>query len=144
MVIRIACRSCLGCRSSLPVHLLIEGLWLGPGSAHLISEPRTWIGHIAQALFAGVVGALRNVYIKLAREVAERESSDRRLRDLVAASPAAIAALDADGNVMLWNTAMEQIFGWKEDEVIGIPNPIIPEDKSDESLEVWERLMRDE
>jgi PAS domain S-box-containing protein len=55
-----------------------------------------------------------------------------QLRALISASPLAIVALTAQGNITLWNPAAEQMFGWTEEEVIGKPLPFIPEDKMDE------------
>jgi PAS domain S-box-containing protein len=39
-------------------------------------------------------------------------------RALIQASPPAIAALDHDGNVSMWNPAAKRIFGWREAEVL--------------------------
>src|SRR5690606_18242828 len=45
---------------------------------------------------------------------------------LVEAAPLAIYALDTAGLVRLWNRAAERIYGWREDEVLGVPDPTIP------------------
>lgn len=48
---------------------------------------------------------------------------------LIQASPLAIVALDAEGNVLSWNPAAEHMFGWSESEVLGRPIPVIPPDQ---------------
>jgi len=40
--------------------------------------------------------------------------------------PFAIIALNANGEVLFWNSAAEHIFGWTVDEVLGHPLPTIP------------------
>lgn len=55
------------------------------------------------------------------------------LEALIQASPLAIAGLDRDGRVLVWNPAAERIFGWPAADVIGEPLPIIPPDRAGES-----------
>ncbi|HWC31556.1 MAG TPA: PAS domain S-box protein, partial [Actinomycetota bacterium] len=52
--------------------------------------------------------------------------TNQALRALIEASPLAIAAVDLDGNVTLWNPAAERLFGWTEGDVVGKPIPTIP------------------
>lgn len=42
--------------------------------------------------------------------------------------PEALIGLDGQGLVRVWNPAAEDLFGWKAEEVIGKPLPIVPED----------------
>lgn len=53
------------------------------------------------------------------------------LQALLQASPLAIIALDADGNVQFWNPAAERIFGWSAQEALGRPYPLVPPDQWD-------------
>ena len=53
--------------------------------------------------------------------------SERWLEWIVHTSPLAIFASDADGVIMLWNPASERMFGWRADEVVGRPTPVVPE-----------------
>jgi diguanylate cyclase (GGDEF)-like protein/PAS domain S-box-containing protein len=54
------------------------------------------------------------------------------LGELLDASPAAIIAVDAAGNVMHWNPAAEHIFGWTAAEVLGQQLPTVtPETEAD-------------
>ena len=83
-------------------------------------------------------------FIVLVQDVTQTRQSEIRalhvsgqLRALISASPLAIVALTADGNITLWNPAAESVFGWTEAEVLGRPLPFIPEDKFEEH-----RMMR--
>jgi PAS domain S-box-containing protein len=58
--------------------------------------------------------------------------ADRSFHALFQDSPFAMVVMDHDANIRLWNPAAEKLFGWKLDEVIGSPLPIIPEDKKEE------------
>lgn len=49
------------------------------------------------------------------------------LQALIRASPLAIVVLDACGCVRQWSPAAEQMFGWRAEEVLGRPLPIVPE-----------------
>lgn len=53
----------------------------------------------------------------------------------------AVVTLDVRGRVRTWNAAAERLFGWRADEVVGRPSPIIPAEGFDEYLrEMGERL----
>lgn len=68
----------------------------------------------------------------------------RALQLLINSSPLAIIAVDPEGIVTLWNPAAERIFGWKEHEVLGHLNPIVPEDKVDEFRILYGRTLKGE
>jgi len=67
-----------------------------------------------------------------------------RLRALEEAVPVSIVALDQDGRVTIWNRAAERLFGWRPSEVIGRPNPLIPEDRQTEYVDMRARARRGE
>ncbi|MBW4495143.1 MAG: PAS domain S-box protein [Oscillatoria princeps RMCB-10] len=76
---------------------------------------------------------LRQANEQLHEEIAERVCAEEALRTanqtlqtLIQASPLAIATLSTEGSVTLWNPAAERLFGWREQEVLGKPLPIIP------------------
>ena len=46
----------------------------------------------------------------------------------------AVIGVDLESRVTLWNPAAERIFGWSEDEVVGRPMPIVPDDLRAEFL----------
>jgi len=60
-----------------------------------------------------------------------RQSNEVR-EALVQSSPLAIWAVDLDGTVSFWNPAAEQIFGWKAEEVVGKPLPVVPSEQREE------------
>jgi PAS domain S-box-containing protein len=87
-------------------------------------------------------GELATVNVSLRAEISERQRTEIALRHtnetlqaLVSASPRAIFMLDLEGRVKIWNPAAEQMFGWKEDEVINRPSPILLDDQLDDQLE---------
>jgi len=82
------------------------------------------------------------------RDVSERRRTRERLREsverlqaLILASPLAIFTLDLEGNVGLWNPAAVAIFGWKEEEVVGGPLPIIPPGEIGSFRDLFGRAM---
>lgn len=72
------------------------------------------------------------------------ERAHETLQAIVRASPLAIVAVDADTNVDIWNPAAERIFGWTEEEVIGLPYPAVPDDRKDEFHEKFLAARRGE
>ncbi len=48
------------------------------------------------------------------------------------ASPLAMILNDLEGTILRWNAAAEEIFGWREDEVLGCLVPLVPAAKMDE------------
>src|SRR5664279_416226 len=54
------------------------------------------------------------------------ERPEHSLRELIQFSPLAIMELDLQGNVKLWSTAAQQMFGWEESQVLGRPYRAIP------------------
>jgi PAS domain S-box-containing protein len=93
--------------------------------------------------FKGVRGILIDVTAQRRSEEALRETNET-LSTIVKSSPLAIIALDVDGNVIRWNPAAEEMFGWLESEALGHPLPYVPEDKRDEHLKLRERVLRGE
>jgi PAS domain S-box-containing protein len=61
--------------------------------------------------------------LKIEKELKENIST---LSGIINASPLGILTSDMDGNITLWNKAAEEIFGWKAEEVMGKPSPIMP------------------
>ena len=77
---------------------------------------------------------------RIARRVANRQAENgegplntrEALAAFVDACPLAVIALSLDGNVLLWNPAAEAIFGWRSEEVVGMPLPTVPEEAEHE------------
>lgn len=75
-------------------------------------------------------------------EEALRET-DQTLRPLIQASPLAIVTIDLELNVKMWNPAAERLFGWRTEEILGRPLPIIPREKQEEFQLYVDRLVED-
>ena len=73
-------------------------------------------------------------------EEEQRKSSDT-LQALVHSSPLAIVTFDKEGIIGMWNPAAEGMFGWRAEEVMGRPHPIIPEDMREEFREFREMAL---
>ena len=87
----------------------------------------------------------------LTRDITEHKRAEEALRastakleTLVQVAPLAVTLLDAAGNVQLWNPAAEQIFGWTAPEVIGRPNPIVPDSRQGEYAAWSAQVLRGE
>jgi PAS domain S-box-containing protein len=76
----------------------------------------------------------RNINARRQAEEALREKN-QVLEEIINASPLAIIALDEKINLTLWNPAAENMFGWKKEEVLGRPYPIVSEDCQEELME---------
>ena len=94
-------------------------------------------------------GAIRN-YIAIKQDITERKQAHESLtetldmlRAVIHASPVAIAILETDGRVRMWNPAAERIFGWRENEVLGRPLPTIPPGKEEEHRAFRARVLAD-
>jgi len=72
------------------------------------------------------------------------QETNETLRTLIQASPLAVIAHDPDAKVQIWNPAAERIFGWSEQEVLGTPYPLVPEDKQEEFRANLEGSLRGE
>ena len=62
----------------------------------------------------------------------ELERTARRLSTLIEVAPVPVIAADTGGDVTLWNPAAERLFGWRAEEVLGQPVPVIPPDRKAE------------
>jgi diguanylate cyclase (GGDEF)-like protein/PAS domain S-box-containing protein len=59
----------------------------------------------------------------------ELNKANQTLSVLIRASPLAIFVLDTGGDVILWNPAAREMFGWDESEVLNRPLPLVPDDE---------------
>jgi PAS domain S-box-containing protein len=84
----------------------------------------------------------------IARDVTASKLLQKALRKAnetsVYASPVPIIAADAESLVTLWNPAAERLFGWRESEVLGKPNPIIPAEGVEQATRLHQRLLSGE
>ncbi|MBD6618851.1 PAS domain S-box protein [Komarekiella sp. 'clone 1'] len=97
-------------------------------------------------LVPSVQRALRETQERRERQRAEQElqQTHQTLKTLIESSPLAIALIEPDGTVRLWNPAAVRLFGWSEAEVLGQPIPIVPTDKLEECLRLREALAKGE
>ncbi|MCF8079935.1 MAG: transporter substrate-binding domain-containing protein [Desulfobacterales bacterium] len=79
-----------------------------------------------------------------ARKQAEKALRDREeyQRAMIACSPVALYTVDPHGKVLSWNRSAERIFGWRAEEIIGKPLPIVPNDKQDEFHALRQRVLK--
>lgn len=78
----------------------------------------------------GIVINSRNINERKQAEL-ELQQANQFLQALIQASPLGIVGIDTQMEVLLWNPAAEQLFGWSSDEVLGQLLPIIPEDEKE-------------
>lgn len=83
-------------------------------------------------------GFVRDVSVQREIEL-EFKQAGELLRAIIMSSPLSISVLDLDGNILLLNTAYEQMFQWKSEELIGKKPPIVPDDRREE----FEKLLDD-
>jgi diguanylate cyclase (GGDEF)-like protein/PAS domain S-box-containing protein len=63
---------------------------------------------------------------------------------VLTAAPVATLVVDLLGQVCLWNTNAEEVFGWTADEVLGAPPPFFGDRSLDGALDGLERVLRGE
>jgi PAS domain S-box-containing protein len=93
----------------------------------------------------------QRIYTAMLRDITASRHTQEALRQanellaaLIQGSPQAILALDLERRLQVWNPAATRIFGWREEEVLERPNPIIPEDKQEEFQRVMDAVLRGE
>lgn len=93
------------------------------------------------------VGEITN-FVSIKQDVSERKKMEDDLREinqlliaLVDSSPVAIVCLNRDGKIITWNIAAEEIFGWKEHEVLGLPLPLVPEEMTEEFDGLYRKVL---
>ena len=82
------------------------------------------------------------------RDVTERREADRALRRLAAiveSTEDAVLAQTLDGLIIDWNPAAERIYGYRSDEVIGLPlSLLVPPERTDELEALMGRILAGE
>ena len=87
------------------------------------------------------IGRQIGLFVRRVRAEAALRESNETLRSLIAASPVAIMTVNPAGEVLMWNPAAQEIFGWKEEEVLGQFLPIVPKVKHEEFRCLRERAL---
>lgn len=84
----------------------------------------------------------------IARDITAEKLAEEALRKAnetsIYASPVPIIAADTESLVTMWNPAAEALFGWSEEELVGNPNPILPDEVQAESAALHTRLLSGE
>jgi len=111
----------------------------------IADDARYWETSLAPVIvddeIVRIVGIARNVTEQVEREQA-LETTNQRLESLIEATPLTVMEIDTDGTVTRWNDEAEAMFGWSREEVLGEPNPMVPEEQRAEFTAHRERAMR--
>jgi diguanylate cyclase (GGDEF)-like protein/PAS domain S-box-containing protein len=91
----------------------------------------------------GIANVLAAAVDRRRAEETLKETS-QQLRALVHAAPLAVISLDANGRVRSWNATAERIFGWRADEVLGKPDPLLSQSYREELNDLFERVLHGE
>jgi PAS domain S-box-containing protein len=74
---------------------------------------------------AVAVPAHQHIYAVVRHKSREVVRTEETLNAIIESAPAAIIALDQNGNVTMWNRGAERIYGWPEADVMGGPLPYL-------------------
>jgi two-component system, cell cycle sensor histidine kinase and response regulator CckA len=96
-----------------------------------------WV--VIGSTLAGAITLIFFLRRHLARLLRSERATGARLRAVIEASPAAIVELDELGRIRLWNRMAERMFGWRSDDVVGRPPPVVPAEHEAEHGGVLER-----
>jgi PAS domain S-box-containing protein len=112
------------------------------GSTHWVAN-RALLVRDEDGVPARIVGIAPDI---TARKRAEEKlrASNQLLQALLNSSPLAIAASDPERRLTIWNSAAERMFGWRRDEVLGQPSPVVPPGLEGELETLYGRLSRGE
>ncbi|MCL6632074.1 MAG: PAS domain S-box protein [Alicyclobacillus herbarius] len=91
----------------------------------------------------GILGVAKDV-TELRKTRASLTQMEAGVRALFYSIGDAIDILDLDGNVVDINPAFEEMYGWKREEILGKPLPIIPSFREKQQREMMERAKMGE
>jgi PAS domain S-box-containing protein len=105
----------------------------------------------AMEVLSDEVDVKKTLIEQLTTDIAVRERAEADLRaanatllTVIAASPLAIVALDADAKVTLWNRTAVQLLGWSSEQAIGSVYPPMAEEDLAEFRETYAPILRGE
>ncbi len=116
---------------------------LGPD----FSEIARYVAFIVGPLLVILLGSLlwsRSLRRQVAKRTEDLRKSEEFQRAMIGCSPVALYSIDFEGRVLSWNESAERIFGWKAEEVLDRPLPIVPADKKEEFLKLRELVLEGE
>ncbi|MEK7700552.1 MAG: ATP-binding protein [candidate division NC10 bacterium] len=101
--------------------------------------PRTFTEQ--ELSFLGTIGAEAGTVVGRARLVEEVQTQRARIAQILDSASDAIVSADGRGAIVSWNRAAQQIFGYREDEVLGRPVTLVmPERYREAHQRALERL----
>ena len=111
-------------KALIAVPIFLGDAWWGFIGLDDCERERIWSTAEMEALRA----AARTLGAALQRKEADENirQATELVKAVVQASPVAIAALDAEGAVRMWNPAASRMFGWTEADILGRPLPTVP------------------
>ena len=80
--------------------------------------------------------------VKVAIEKAKINQQEKMLASIVENAKEAVISLDENGNIIYANKAIEEIFGWKREEIIGKPASILAIDKREQKEQLDEAIKK--
>ncbi|HKN89051.1 MAG TPA: PAS domain S-box protein [Acidimicrobiia bacterium] len=90
-------------------------------------------------------GTLVSAAIRDDTERRRAEEALRRLAAIVESTEDAVLAQTLDGTIVDWNPAAERIYGYRRDEVLGLPLSFLaPPERTAEMTVLWERIRQGE
>jgi PAS domain S-box-containing protein len=108
-------------------------------------------GGAVRLSWAGLWSESDHQYFFIGRDMTDQDKAETALREakdmfaaIIDASPEAILCLDPKRNVLIWNRAAEQIFGYSAEETLNQPYKLVPTGGEDEYRDLVDRAMRGE
>jgi len=108
-------------------------------------------GFIILLICMVIAAASIALYWKANNEILKRKKTEETLKNINATlkamintSPLPIVGVDVNGNTIQWNPAAERVFGWSEQEVLGRPPRIVPQDLQQEHISFRNKIIDDD
>jgi len=96
--------------------------------------------HDQHGRVVGTIGVMTDV-TERRRAEEKLNRTTAQLNALIQSSPAAILGLDMESRVTDWSPAAERMYGWSAKDAIGMPLPLIPEDRREEHAVLLKRSL---
>ncbi|MDO8532005.1 MAG: PAS domain S-box protein, partial [Dehalococcoidia bacterium] len=96
--------------------------------------------HDQQGRVVGTIGVMTDISARKRAE-AKLTRTTAQLNALIQSSPTAILVIDKESRVTEWSPAAERMYGWSAQEIIGMPLPLIPEDRREEHEVMRQRSL---